>query len=74
MASLETGDKRDRIFILGAFYLALVFLHFLMSLKMRGPLILADEMGYLGHARYLLGKGIMPNMEGRLFIMPVIPF
>ena len=67
MISLGTDHKRGRIFILGAFYLAFVFLHLLMSLKMKGPLILADEMGYLGHARYLLGKGIMPNMEGTTF-------
>lgn len=48
-------------------YLVLVCLHIMMSLFMRGPLILADETGYLGSARFLAGAGIMPNMEGTAF-------
>ncbi len=52
---------------IGVSYLALVCFHVVMSLFMKGPLILADEMGYLGNARYLLGKGVMPNMVGADF-------
>ncbi len=48
-------------------YLVLVCLHIIMSLFMRGPFIQADEIGYLGNARFLAGKGVMPNMEGTVF-------
>jgi hypothetical protein len=52
---------------IGVSYLVLVCLHVAMSLLMKGPRIMADEMGYLGNARYLLGKGVMPNMAGTAF-------
>jgi len=48
-------------------YLVLVCLHIIMSLFMKGPLIVADETGYLGSARYLVEKGVMPNMKGTAF-------
>jgi hypothetical protein len=34
---------------------------------MHGPFIQSDETGYLGNARFLAGKGVMPNMEGTTF-------
>ena len=49
------------------FYLVLVGAHCLMAMWIEGPLYVADETGYLGIARYLLGKGIMPNMSGTGF-------
>ena len=48
-------------------YMALVLLHLLSGLEMRQPLILADELGYLGNARYLAGEGHLPDMRGSQF-------
>ena len=48
-------------------YLALVALHLLGSLAMRQPLVLADELGYLGNARYLAGTAHLPDMQGSQF-------
>lgn len=57
-----------------ALYLVLVCIHILMSLFMKGPLYVADETGYLGNARYLSGKGVMPNMTGCAFYHPGYSF
>lgn len=48
-------------------YLALVFIHVLSGLQMEQPIILADELGYLGNARFLSGSGPLPNMHGSQF-------
>ncbi|MGB5160083.1 MAG: hypothetical protein WBO69_11450 [Thermoanaerobaculia bacterium] len=48
-------------------YLVLVLLHLLSGLQMEQPLILADEVGYLGNARYLAGTAHMPNMQDTQF-------
>jgi hypothetical protein len=48
-------------------YLALVLLHLLSGLAMEQPLILADELGYLGNARYLAGAAHLPDMQGSQF-------
>ena len=49
------------------FYFVLVGIHILMAMWMAGPLYVADETGYLGNARYLVGKGVMPNMVETAF-------
>ncbi len=48
-------------------YLTLVVIHVLSGIQMEQPIILADELGYLGHARYLSGSSHMPNMHGSQF-------
>lgn len=45
-------------------YLVLVSIHFLSSLGMEQPIVLADELGYLGNARYLAGVASVPDMQG----------
>jgi hypothetical protein len=59
--------KRKTWLILGTCYLVLVCIHSLMVLWMKGPIYVADETGYLGNARFLIGKGVMPNMVGSAF-------
>ncbi len=59
-------------------YLGLVLIHLLSGLQVDQPLILADEVGYLGNARYLSGAAHLPDMRGTgfyhfgysLFLMP----
>ena len=48
-------------------YLALVAIHLFAGLQMEQPLILADEVGYLGNARYLAGAADLPDMQGSQF-------
>ena len=48
-------------------YLALVFIHLLSGMQMEQPFVLADELGYLGNARYIAGTAHMPDMEGTQF-------
>ena len=48
-------------------YLALVLVHLLSGLAMEQPLVLADEVGYLGNARYLSGTAHLPDMRGTGF-------
>jgi hypothetical protein len=48
-------------------YLALVLVHLLSGLAMQQPLVLADELGYLGNARYLAGTADLPNLQGKQF-------
>ena len=48
-------------------YLALVLIHLLSGVQMEQPLILADEAGYLGNARYLSGAAHLPDMRGTGF-------
>lgn len=62
----EKDDKPSTLSLI-VFYLALVGIHSLMILWMRGPLYVADETGYLGNARFLSGKGLMPNLVGCAF-------
>lgn len=39
----------------------------LSGMQMEQPIILADELGYLGNARFLSGSGHLPNMHGSQF-------
>jgi hypothetical protein len=48
-------------------YLALVFIHLLSGMQMEHPIVLADEVGYLGNARYLAGTTHLPDMRGCQF-------
>jgi hypothetical protein len=43
-------------------YGVLVLLHAVLGWPMRQPVIFADELGYLGHARFLADAGPMPDM------------
>jgi hypothetical protein len=45
----------------------LVLIHVLSGLEMQQPIILADELGYLGNARYLSGTAHLPAMGERAF-------
>jgi hypothetical protein len=47
--------------------LVVVAVHVLSGLDMEQPIILADELGYLGNARYLSGVGHLPEMQGCQF-------
>ncbi len=62
--SERAGDARRlrRIGLLLLPYLVLVLIHLLSGMQMEQPIILADELGYLGNARYLSGMGHLPNM------------
>jgi len=46
------------------FYGALVAIHVLSGLPAEQPLVLSDELGYLGNARYIAGVSHLPEMEG----------
>jgi hypothetical protein len=48
-------------------FLGLVLLHILLALPMHQPLIHADELGYLGNARYLAGAAPLPELRGCAF-------
>lgn len=48
-------------------YLVLVLVHLLSGLPMEQPLVPADEVGYLGNARYLAGAAHLPDMRGTSF-------
>ena len=52
-----------RVGILLLPYLVLVVIHLLSGLQMEQPTVLADELGYLGNARYLSGAAHMPDMR-----------
>jgi hypothetical protein len=43
-------------------YILLVTIHLACGWRIQQPWIFADELGYLGHARYLSGTGVFPNM------------
>ena len=43
-------------------FAALVAIHVLSGLPMEQPIIMADEVGYLGNARYLSGTAHLPDM------------
>ncbi len=43
-------------------FAVLVVLHVLSGLQMEQPIIMADEVGYLGNARYLAGAAHLPDM------------
>ena len=62
--SERAGDapRLRRIGLLLLPYLVLVLVHLLSGMQMEQPIILADELGYLGNARYLSGMGHLPNM------------
>jgi hypothetical protein len=59
--------KRGGCVFLCACYLALVCFHLIMAFYMKGPRPMADELGYLGNARILVGRGVAPNMTGAVF-------
>ncbi len=48
-------------------FAALVVLHLLSSAQRQQPIIMADEVGYLGIARYLSGTAPLPDMAGSRF-------
>ena len=64
------------------FYLVLVAIHLLSCLVVQQPTVLADELGYLGNARYIAGVAHLPDMEGTqlyhfgysLFLLPAFWF
>ena len=58
-------SRRIGIFLLP--YLLLVVIHLVSGMPMEQPLILADEVGYLGNARYLSGMAHLPNMQKSQF-------
>jgi hypothetical protein len=49
-------------------FLVLVAIHLLSGLQMEQPTILADELGYLGNARYLAGTAHLPDMRETQFV------
>ena len=59
----ETHSVRS----LGWPYFVLVMIHLASNLAMQQPFILADELGYLGNARYLAGVAHLPDMQGTQF-------
>jgi hypothetical protein len=61
VGTLKNLDLRDtgRHFLP---YLSLVAIHLISGLQMKQPLILMDELGYLGNARYLAGAAHLPDM------------
>lgn len=48
-------------------YLLLVLVHFLFSVPVYAPMLVADELGYLGNARYLAGVAHLPDLRGTAF-------
>jgi hypothetical protein len=54
--------RSELVYGLAAPYLLLVTLHLACGWPIQQPRIIADELGYLGHARYLSGTGVFPNM------------
>ncbi len=58
-----TGDLWIRILP----YLALVLIHALFGMKMEQPTIMADELGYLGIARYLSNVAHIPDLRESTF-------
>jgi hypothetical protein len=50
-----------------ALYAVLVAVHAACALPMQEPALFADELGYLGNARYLAGVAPMPRMETTTF-------
>jgi len=80
----ESGDHlefRRPGRVLG-FYLALVAIHLLSGLVAQQPIVLADELGYLGNARYIAGVAHLPDMQNTqlyhfgysLFLLPAFWF
>jgi hypothetical protein len=61
MLSTPGGWLRRSAPVLGPYSL-LVAVHVALAWTMRQPHLFADELGYLGHARYLAGTGGMPDM------------
>jgi hypothetical protein len=65
-----SGQSNPHSWRIGAFllpYLLLVFIHMLSNMQMEQPIIMADEVGYLGNARYLSGVAHLPNMQKSQF-------
>ena len=64
------------------FYAALVAIHLLSGLVAQQPRVLADELGYLGNARFIAGVAHLPDMGGTqlyhfgysLFLLPAFWF
>jgi hypothetical protein len=55
-------NPQGMLYGLVAPYLLLVTVHVACGWPIQQPTIFADELGYLGHARYLTGTGVFPNM------------
>ena len=60
---LTTKEKIHNQILVLVPYLLLVVVHLLMGLQMKQPTVLADEVGYLGNARYLAGVASMPDLR-----------
>jgi hypothetical protein len=58
-AADQRGRRRAAGLVLP--FLVLVFVHMLSGVQAEQPLILADELGYLGNARYLAGTAPLPD-------------
>lgn len=65
MRSASWSSTQGRLAVFAAValpYLGLVLVHIMMGWPMAQPHLFADELGYLGHARYIAGTGRMPDM------------
>ena len=59
--------KTQSLFPLLAPYVLLVLIHLFGGLQMQQPVVFADELGYLGNARYLAGAAHLPDLSGAAF-------
>jgi hypothetical protein len=65
---MNMKSKYSEIFIFSLLpYLGLILIHILLGLKIHQPHVFADELGYLGNARYLSGVAHMPNLRNTSF-------
>ena len=48
-------------------FFLLVVIHLISSLPMEQPMVMADELGYLGTARFLAGQAHLPDLAGARF-------
>jgi hypothetical protein len=58
----SSSNRSDLLYGLALPYVLLVTIHVACGWPFQQPRIFADELGYLGHARYLSGTGVFPNM------------
>ena len=63
----SSSNRSDLLYGLALPYLLLVTIHVACGWPFQQPRIFADELGYLGHARYLSGAGLFPNMGATIY-------
>ena len=63
----SSSNRSDLLYGLALPYLLLVTIHVACGWRFQQPRIFADELGYLGHARYLSGTGVFPNMGATIY-------